>query len=120
MGAVAHADTVVYRDQRACSVMTGASNAATLNVGLSDCYTFTVTDNEDTAITFSSAGTFGDEIMILFKTAGTGDEAITFHATLVSSAGTLTLGTTANHYMMIRFWSNGTHWFEISRTGDQT
>lgn len=116
MASLCQADTVVYRDQRACSVMTGTGGASTLNVGLSNCYTFTVTDNEDTTITFSSAGTFGDEIMIIFYTAGTADEVITFHNTLANVTGTLTLGTTAARWYVIKFWSDGTQWYEVSRT----
>ncbi len=94
--------------------------AVTLTVGLSNLYTDLVTDNEDQAITFSGAGTAGDEITIVFTTAGSADEVITFHATLVSSTGTLTLGTDAGKYYVVRFISNGTHWFEVSRTTVQT
>ncbi len=94
--------------------------AVTLTVGLSNVYTDTVTDNEDQTITFSGAGTAGDELMIVFLTAGTADEVITFHATLVSSTGTLTLGTDAGKYYVVRFVSNGTRWFETSRTAVQT
>lgn len=94
--------------------------AVTLTVGLSNLYTDLVTDNEDQTITFSGAGTAGDEITIVFTTAGAADEVITFHATLVSSTGTLTLGTDAGKYYAIRFISNGTHWFEVSRTAVQT
>jgi hypothetical protein len=94
--------------------------AVTLTVGLSNVYTDTVADNEDQTITFSGAGTAGDEITIVFTTVGAADEVITFHATLVSSAGTLTLGTDAGKYYVVRFISNGTHWFEVSRTAVQT
>lgn len=94
--------------------------AVALTVGLSNVYTDTPTDNEDQTITFSGAGTAGDEITIIFTTAGTADEVITFHATLVSSTGTLTCGTTAARYYVIRFISDGTHWYEVSRTAVQT
>lgn len=103
----------------AASVLTPGA-AVTLTVGLSDLYTDTVTDNEDQTITFSGAGNAGDEITIIFTTAGTADEVITFHATLVSSVGTLTLGTDAGKYYVVKFKSNGTHWFEVSRTAVQT
>ena len=83
-------------------------------------YTDTVTDNEDQAITFSGAGAAGDEVTIIFTTAGIADEVITFHATLVSSEGTLTLGTTAARYYVVRFISDGAHWYEVSRTAVQT
>ncbi len=103
----------------AASALTpGAS--VTLTVGLSTIYTDTVTDNEDQTITFSGAGSAGDEITIIFTTAGTADEVITFHATLVSSTGTLTLGTTAGKFYVIRFISDGSHWYEVSRTAVQT
>jgi len=94
--------------------------AVTLTVGLSNLYTDTPNDNEDQQITFSGAGTAGDVITIVFTTAGTADEVITFHATLVSSAGTVTCGTTAARYMVITFISNGSHWYEVSRTTELT
>ncbi|MCE5212114.1 MAG: hypothetical protein LLG40_11215 [Deltaproteobacteria bacterium] len=103
----------------AASALTPAA-AVALTVGLSDLYTDTVTDNEDQTITFSGAGSAGDEITIVFTTAGTADEVITFHATLVSSTGTLTLGTDAGKFYVIKFKSNGTHWYEVSRTAVQT
>jgi len=103
----------------AASVLTPGA-AVTLTVGLSNVYTDLVTDNEDQTITFSGAGTAGDEITIIFTTAGTADEAITFEATLVSSVGTLTLGTTTGKYYVVRFISDGTHWYEVSRTAVQT
>lgn len=103
----------------AASALTPAA-AVTLTVGLSNVYTDTVTDNEDQTITFSGAGTAGDVIMIIFTTAGTADDVVTFHATLCSSTGTLTLGTTAGKYYVVTFVSNGTHWYEVSRTAVQT
>ena len=103
----------------AASVLTPGA-AVTLTVGLSNVYTDLVTDNEDQTITFSGAGTAGDEITIIFTTAGAADEVITFHATLVSSVGTLTLGTDAGKYYVVRFISDGTHWYEVSRTAVQT
>jgi len=103
----------------AASALTPAA-AVTLTVGLSNVYTDLVTDNQDQTITFSGAGTAGDEITIIFTTAGTADEAITFEATLVSSVGTLTLGTTTGKYYVVRFISDGTHWYEVSRTAVQT
>ena len=103
----------------AASALTPAASVA-LTVGLSNVYTDTVTDNQDQTITFSGAGTAGDEITIIFTTAGTADEVITFHATLVSSVGTLTLGIDAGKFYVVRFISNGSRWFEVSRTAVQT
>jgi hypothetical protein len=97
-----------------------AGAAITLTVGLSNVYTLSQTDNQDATITFSGAGTAGDEITIIFTTVGTADEVITFHATLVSSTGTLTIGATADRYYAVTFISNGTHWFEKARTAVQT
>jgi hypothetical protein len=94
--------------------------AVTLTVGQSNVYTVTPTDNEDETITFSGAGTAGDEITLIVITVGTADEVITFHATLVSSTGTLTAGVTAARYYVIRFISDGSHWYEVSRTAVQT
>jgi hypothetical protein len=118
--------TVTIPDRTGQVQIAGAASALTpgaavaLTVGLSNVYTDLVTDNEDQTITFSGAGTAGDEITIIFTTAGAADEVITFHATLVSSEGTLTLGTDADKYYAVRFISNGTHWFEVSRAAVQT
>jgi hypothetical protein len=109
----------VFQKAGACTALTPAAGV-TLTVASTNCYTDTVTDNEDQTITFSGAGYAGQEVNIIFTTAGTADEVITFHATLVSSTGTLTLGTTAARYYVVRFISNGTHWFEVSRTAVQT
>jgi len=103
----------------AASVITPTA-AAALTVGLSNVYTYAATDNEDVTMTASAGGTAGDEITIIFLTAGAGDEIVTFHATLIHSTGTLTLGTSAGKYYTIRFISNGTEWFEVSRTAVQT
>lgn len=105
----------------AASVLTPGA-AVTLTVGLSNLYTLAINDNEDTAITFSGAGTAGDEITIVIATGAgaVGDEVVTFHATLVSSVGTLTCANTASRFYAIKFISNGTHWYEVSRTAIQT
>jgi len=103
----------------AVALTPGAAVALTVAKGTT-LYTDTPTDNENQEITFSGAGAAGDEVTIIFTSAGTADEVITFNATLVSSSGALTLGTTASHYMTMRFISNGSHWFEVSRTADQT
>lgn len=104
----------------ACTALT-AGAAVTLTVAAGEtCYTDASNDNEDQTITFSGSGSAGDVVTIIFATSSTGDEVITFHATLVSSTGTLTLGTTASRYYTIRFISDGTHWYELSRTAVQT
>lgn len=94
--------------------------AVALNVATSTLFKLTPTDNEDATITFSGAGSLGDEITIIFITQGAADEVITFHSTLVSSTGTLTLGTDAGKFYVVRFISDGTHWYEVSRTAVQT
>lgn len=94
--------------------------AVALDVTLNDTYKDTVTDNEDQTITFSAAGNVGQMIKVIFVTAGTADEIVTFHATLVSSTGTLTLGTDAGKFYVVSFISDGTHWYEVSRTAVQT
>jgi hypothetical protein len=97
------------------------ASAVTLTVAKgTTLYTLTPTDNEDETITFSGAGSAGDEATIIVTSTGAGDEVLTFHATLCSSTGTLTMGTTAAHYMVIRFISDGSKWHEVSRTADQT
>ncbi len=105
----------------AASVLTPGA-AVTLTVGLSNLYTLAINDNEDTTITFSGAGTAGDEITIVIATGAgvVGDEVVTFHATLVSSVGTLTCANTATRFYAVRFISDGTHWYEVSRTAIQT
>ncbi|MCE5265725.1 MAG: hypothetical protein LLG97_19625 [Deltaproteobacteria bacterium] len=105
----------------AASVLTPGA-AVALTVGLSNVYTLAINDNEDTTITFSGAGTAGDEITIIFATGAgaAGDEIVTFHATLVSSVGTLTLANTASRFYTVRFISDGSHWYEVSRTAIQT
>jgi len=103
----------------ACSVVT-PSATPTLTVGLSNCYTLTPNDNEAETITFSGAGTAGDVLTIIFTATTTNTEVITFQATLVSSTGTLTIGNTAARYYVIRFISDGSHWYEVCRTAVQT
>ena len=103
----------------ASSVLTPGA-AVALTVGLSNVYTLTPNDNEDATITFSGAGTAGDEINIIISGNAAGDEVLTFHATLVSTEGTLTIGVTAARFYVIRFISNGAHWYEVSRTAVQT
>lgn len=98
----------------------GAAVTLTVVPGTNVVYTDASNDNEDQTITFSGAGTAGDEVTIIFATSSTGDEVITFHATLVSSVGTLTLGTTAARFYTVKFVSNGSHWYETTRTAVQT
>lgn len=106
----------------AASVIT-AGATPTLTVGLSNVYTDTITtDNQDQTITFSGAGTAGDELTIIFTTdtGGSGDEIITFESTLVTSTGTLTLANVTAKSYLITFISNGTRWYEKSRTAVST
>lgn len=120
--------TVTIPDRTGQVQIAGAGSALTpgaavaLTVGLSNLYTLAINDNEDTTITFSGAGTAGDEITIVIATGvgATGDEIVTFHATLVSSTGTLTCADTASKFYVIRFISDGSHWYEVSRTAIQT
>jgi hypothetical protein len=109
----------VMLSSAATALTPGAAVALTVTKG-NQLFTDTPTDNEDQTITFSGAGAAGDLVTIIFTTISTGDEVITFHATLVSSTGTLTCGTTAARYYVIQFVSNGTHWYEVSRTAVQT
>lgn len=119
--------TATLPDQTGTVFLAGAATvltpgaAITLTVAPGNrTYTLTQTDNTDGTITFSGAGAAGDRSTIVFTTTGAADEIITFHATLASSVGTLTLGTTASHYMTAVFESDGSKWHEISRTADQT
>lgn len=102
----------------AVALTPGAAVTLTVAKGTT-LYTDAPTDNEDQTITFSGAGSSGDEVTIIFTTAGAGDEVITFESTLVRSTGTLTLGTDAGKYYVVRFISDGSHWFEVSRTAVQ-
>lgn len=101
-----------------CSALTPGV-AVTLTVDLSNCYTDTITtDNQDQTITFSAGGTAGDMITIVFQTdgAGVGDEVITFESTLTNSVGTLTLANLAAGRYAVTFMSDGTVWNEVART----
>lgn len=102
----------------AASVIT-AGATPTLTIGLSNVYTDTITtDNQDQTITFSGAGNSGDSIMIIFTTdtGGSADEVITFEPTLVSATATLTLANVTAKAYTIVFTSNGSKWYEVSRT----
>lgn len=110
-------------------MLTGAATALTPGVAVALTVTkgnqlFTdtiVTDNEDQTITFSGAGAAGDQVTIIFVTdaAGSGDEIITFHGTLVRSTGTLTLANAAASRYVVNFISDGSKWNEVSRTAVQ-
>lgn len=106
----------IHTSGTATALTPGAAVSLTVPTSGRHVYTLTTTDNEDTTITFSGAGSSGDEVVIIFATSSTGDEVVTFHATLVSSTGTLTLGTTADRYYTVVFVSDGTKWREQSRT----
>ena len=104
----------------ACSAIT-PSATATLTVVATNCYTYAAVDDQDVTLTFSGAGYAGQEVTIIFATGtSSADEIITFHATLASSVGTLTLADVDDKFYVIRFISNGTHWYEVSRTAVQT
>lgn len=99
----------------------GATPTLTVGTG-NQLFTDTITtDNQDQTITFSGAGSAGDQIRIIFITdaAGSGDEVITFHSTLVRSTGTLTLANAAASRYVVTFVSDGTKWNEVSRTAIQ-
>jgi hypothetical protein len=82
-------------------------------------FTFTPTDNQDCTLSAESGGLVGQEITIIFVCQGTADEVMTF-GTNFHSVGTLTLDTTAARYYLVSFISNGTAFFEKSRTAVQT
>ena len=99
----------------------GASVALTVTKG-NQLFTDTITtDNQDQTITFSGAGAAGDRVTIIFVTdaAGSGDEIITFHGTLVRSTGTLTLANAAASRYVVEFISDGSKWNEVARTAVQ-
>ncbi len=101
----------------ACTALTPAAGVTLTVTTYTNCFTDTVTDDENQTITITGTGYAGQEITILFTTAGTADEIITFAGAY--STGTLTLGTTAARFYTVRFISNGTNWFEVSRTAVQ-
>lgn len=121
--------TVTVPDQTGTVQLSGAATALTAGAAVTltvapgnRLYTDTITtDNQDQTITFSGAGSAGDEVTIIFVTdaAGSADEVITFHSTLVRSTGTLTLANAAASRYVVRFMSDGTKWNEISRTAVQ-
>ena len=104
-----------------CSALSSTAGAISLVIGLGNCFTYTVTDNQDETITFSGAGSPGTMITIIFQTdaAGAQDEVVTFHTTLTSSVGTLTLANLASQRYVVTFMSDGTIWNEIARTAVQ-
>lgn len=119
--------TITLPDQTGTVMLAGAATALTPGAGITltvapgnRLYTLTPTDNQDSTITFSGAGAAGDVVTIVFASNAAGDEIITFHATLVSSTGTLTITATAARFYTVSFISDGTHWYEIGRTAVQT
>lgn len=121
--------TVTIPNQTGTVQLSGAATALTAGAAVtltvapgSRLYTDTITtDNQDQTITFSGAGSAGDEVTIIFVTdsGGTNDEVITFHSTLCRSTGTLTLANANASRYVVRFMSDGTKWNEISRTAVQ-
>lgn len=118
---VADQSGTVYVSPAATALTAGAAVTLTVAPG-NRLYTDTITtDNQDQTITFSGAGTAGDQVTIIFVTdaAGSGDEVITFHSTLCRSTGTLTLANAASSRYLVRFISDGSKWNEVSRTAVQ-
>jgi hypothetical protein len=101
---------------RAATVLTPGA-AVALNVATSTLFSLTPNDGEASEITFSGAGGVGDEITIILVSSASSTESVTFNATLVSSTGALTVSATAARYYVIRFISNGTHWYEVTQIG---
>ncbi|MGD0020823.1 MAG: hypothetical protein ABSC54_00825 [Smithellaceae bacterium] len=110
---------VATQPTTAATVLTPGA-AVALNVATSTLFSLTPNDGEAEEITFSGAGAVGDEVTIILVSSTSSTEAITFNATLVSSTGALTVSATAARYYVIKFISNGTHWFELTRTAVQT
>jgi hypothetical protein len=91
------------------------SGAVTITVDRTKGNMHKVAATSNTASTFtpSAAGTAGQHMTILITADGTGGNVITFASTFKPN-GTLT--TTANKGHTISFWSDGTNWWEYSRT----
>lgn len=104
-------------------ITAGATPALTVPAGVNFIATDTITtDNQDQTITFSSGGTLGQVVTLIFTTdtGGSADEVITLHTTLTNTTGTLTLANLTAGVYTVTLKSDGTVWQEISRTGAQT
>jgi len=115
-------DSTVHASEAVSAMTASATPTLTVQPGRS-VHTMTITtDNQDQTITASGAGSAGDEMTIIFTTdaAGSGDEVITFHSTLMKSTGTLTLANLAADIYTVTFVSTGTQWVEKCRTAVQT
>jgi len=75
---------------------------------------FTLTPGETE--TLSVTGAVKDqEITLLVLTSGTTSYTLTF-GTGFKSTGTLATGTADAKYFVVKFWSDGTNMYEVSRT----
>lgn len=108
----------VHMSSGVTALTPGAAVTLTVVPGRSFFSDTIVTDNQDQTITFSGAGSAGDEATIIFTTdsGGANDEVITFHTTLTDSAGTLTLANLTAQSYCVTFVSNGSVWKEVART----
>lgn len=113
--------STIHASEAATALTPGTTVTLTVSPGL-QLFTDTITtDNQDQTINASGPGSAGDVMVIKFVTdaAGSGDEVITFGTNFLST-GTLTLANLASDVYVVSFMSDGTTWFETSRTAVQT
>lgn len=79
---------------------------------------FTLTPGENETINASTGGFAGQEITLIVLTSGVSSYTLTFGTNFKSTA-TLATGTTTGKYFVVKFVSDGTRFYEISRTAAQ-
>jgi hypothetical protein len=84
----------------------------TLDASLGDVFTLTPAQNENISITNQASG---QEITLIILTSGVTSFTITFGAGFKPN-GTLATGTVSGKYFVVKFFSDGTNAYELSRT----
>lgn len=99
----------------------GLTNAATQALGTTGTIAVTPTSTILTStptgnVTYNfAAGAIGAEVWIIVTTSGASSYTITL-GTNVKSTGTLATGTSTGKVFVVNLLSDGTSWYEVSRT----
>jgi len=119
-GVLTSALGTVHTSEATSALTPGATPTLTVSAGR-QIFTYQPADNTDATFNASGAGSAGDEMIFIFTTdaAGSGDEVMTFGTNMIST-GTLTMANLASDVYVVSFISNGTTWYEKSRTAVQT
>jgi hypothetical protein len=116
-------DQIVLLAPKASPVFTGRVRNSTstvitpgatpsLDASLGDIFTLTPGEDETIAVTNQAAG---QEIVLVIHTSGTTSRTITFGSGFKPS-GTLATGTVDSKYFVLKFFSDGTNAYELTRT----